>query len=151
MCRQCGSTRRAERNATYEWKQRRKAHYEANRDEILESMRLRAYGISRDQYDALLAEQGGVCAACRQPETAKNKRGDVRMLSVDHDHACCPGGTSLKTCGKCVRGLLCTKCNTALGLFNDDVRLLQMASEYLHAYQTKAVSATEGSGSNRRK
>jgi hypothetical protein len=66
------------------------------------------YKMTRDQYVALLAAQGGACAICGQPETArKNKR-----LSVDHDHRCCP---TSRTCGACVRGLLCHHCNATLG------------------------------------
>lgn len=60
-----------------------------------------AHGITLEQYEELLARQGGVCAICRRRPT-KNR------LSVDHDHRCCPGRRS---CGKCIRGLLCKECN----------------------------------------
>ena len=67
-------------------------------------------GLTRDAYDALLESQGGVCAVCQglNPHGAR--------LAVDHDHACCPGA---KSCGKCVRGLLCVRCNRATGLLKD--------------------------------
>ncbi|MFJ6281387.1 endonuclease domain-containing protein [Arthrobacter subterraneus] len=67
--------------------------------------------------------QGECCRICRLPF------GDgVTRLSIDHDHACCPGDYS---CGKCIRGLLCPNCNRGLGLFKDDAALLQSASSYL--------------------
>ena len=61
-------------------------------------------------YDETLKIQGGHCALC-DTKPAENKR-----FQVDHDHACCPTDkTHRKTCGKCVRGLLCESCNTELG------------------------------------
>lgn len=62
------------------------------------------FGITGDEYRALLAKQGGRCAICQR------KPGKYR-LSVDHDHECCPGARS---CGKCIRGLLCGDCNQIL-------------------------------------
>ena len=90
LCRSCGLSQRAERNALPEWKAKRKSHYEANRSEILDAARLYAYGITRAQYDFIFKKQNGACAVCKRPETAKNRRGEVRMLAVDHDHSCCP-------------------------------------------------------------
>jgi hypothetical protein len=50
------------------------------------------------------------------------------VLSIDHDHACCPGRIS---CGKCIRGLLCNRCNRALGLLGDSIELLKKMIAYL--------------------
>lgn len=83
------------------------------------------YKLTIEKYDALLAAQGGRCAICLT-DVPRDPRTD--RLHVDHDHACCPGKTS---CGKCIRGLLCHACNTALGNFSDDPARLQRALIYL--------------------
>jgi|SRR6187551_2418154 len=70
------------------------------------------YGITIEQYNEMLAKQNGVCAICKQPEVLLAPNGEPRNLCVDHDHSCC---TSQRTCGKCIRGLLCQRCNVALG------------------------------------
>lgn len=80
------------------------------------------YGITVDEYCALLDRQDGACALCRRPA------GSTFELGVDHDHACCPGKRS---CGKCVRGLLCDRCNRGLGYFRDDPEALLRAVLYL--------------------
>ncbi len=67
------------------------------------------------------AAQGGVCAICGLPETRVVK-GKLNRLAVDHDH----------TTGR-VRGLLCFRCNTCLGRFEDNVELLRAAEAYLEA------------------
>jgi hypothetical protein len=72
----------------------------------------RLYGIGLPEYEAMLAAQGGVCAICGQPETARARGGGPRPLSVDHDHET----------GK-VRGLLCLRCNRDLAVVEDGVRL----------------------------
>jgi hypothetical protein len=74
----------------------------------------RDYKITLEDYDQMLEHQGGVCAAC------SGRHKDGRRLHVDHDH---------KT-GQ-VRGLLCTKCNTAIGLMNDDVMTAMKIVSYL--------------------
>jgi len=76
-------------------------------------------------YDELLAEQGGVCSIC-----ATSVPGGKGKFHVDHDHKCCPGKNS---CGKCVRGLLCHKCNVGLGMFGDDLETLERAVGYARA------------------
>lgn len=60
-----------------------------------------------------------VCDICKRPETAK-RNGVVRLLNKDHNHLT----------GEW-RGLLCSRCNQAIGMFNDNVALLQRAIEYL--------------------
>lgn len=73
----------------------------------------RTYGITRTQYLEMFEAQDGKCTVCRNPEWRKHpKTGRLYALSVDHDHTCCPGK---KSCGKCVRGLLCDRCNNMLG------------------------------------
>lgn len=54
----------------------------------------------------------------------------LQNFVVDHDHTCCPGKRS---CGRCVRGLLCNRCNRALGQFGDDIETLRRAVAYLAA------------------
>lgn len=89
------------------------------------SMRLlRQYGITGAQFDAMLVAQNGVCAICCEPPPE-----GAASFSVDHDHACC--ATRKLSCGKCVRGLLCPDCNRAIGMFNDDPKILMRAAEYL--------------------
>jgi hypothetical protein len=73
---------------------------------------LRRFNITAEQYDAMLADQGGLCALCSLPERARHQSGKLKLLAVDHDWSCCPGSRS---CGKCVRGLLCFSCNVTLG------------------------------------
>lgn len=84
---------------------------------------LKKYGLSRDAYVDLEKSQNNVCKICGEEEKY-NKR-----LSVDHDHRCCPG---IKSCGKCIRGLLCSRCNKVLGQINDNKDLLQKMINYLN-------------------
>jgi hypothetical protein len=75
----------------------------------------KTYGITGDQYEALLAHQGGVCFICQ-------KRPVSKRLAVDHDHR-----------SGVVRGLLCRRDNhRLLGSANDDVAVLLRAVEYLN-------------------
>lgn len=79
------------------------------------------YGLSLGEYDALLQKQGGVCAICGQDEpSAHGRTGKQFRLAVDHCHE-----TGI------VRGLLCQKCNRAVGLFGDNPILLRKAISYL--------------------
>lgn len=86
----------------------------------------RLYGITPEEYNALLKKQKGVCAICEQPPRSLPSRtipGDVTAtarLHVDHDHDT-----------GAVRALLCTSCNRGIGLLKHDIALLQAAIEYL--------------------
>jgi Recombination endonuclease VII len=70
------------------------------------------YGVSEEDYTTLLKEQDGVCAICR--------KNDGKVLHVDHNH---------KTDE--VRGLLCAKCNTALGLLGESIQVLRSMIRYV--------------------
>ena len=80
------------------------------------------YGITADEYDRMLAAQGGVCAICGETAitTTFHKR-----LHVDHDH----------TTGV-VRGILCQHCNRALGMMRENPGLLRAAADYLERHMT---------------
>lgn len=84
--------------------------------------RLANMSLTIADYNRMLADQGGVCAICGDICT------DGRRLAVDHDHSCCPAGRS---CGACVRGLLCRRCNLGIAQFDDDPRRLRAAIAYL--------------------
>lgn len=77
---------------------------------------MQSYGLSGwDEYERLLAAQGGVCAICGVDSCPRYGR-----LSVDHDHAT-----------GAVRGLLCHACNIMLGSARDRISTLQRAAQYL--------------------
>lgn len=100
------------------------AHYAKNRNRHIETRRIRQFGISQDQFNQMLLKQNNVCAICKNPETVVwKKTNTIKPLCIDHCH---------KT-GK-IRGLLCARCNTAIGLFKDSLNALISASEYLKAH-----------------
>lgn len=82
----------------------------------------RDYGLTTDQYDAILASQGGRCAICREYETHV-RHGKVTRLAVDHEY-----GTDR------IRELLCQRCNRALGLLRDSEIVLESALAYLRKH-----------------
>lgn len=73
----------------------------------------RVYGLSVSEFQGLLDKQGNACAICRKPF------GDI-VACVDHDHAT-----------GAVRGILCHRCNRAIGLLGDSVELATAAARYL--------------------
>lgn len=77
------------------------------------------YGLTKDEYLLISRAQGDVCAICGRTDTG-------RALVVDHDHET----------GK-VRGLLCLKCNRAIGLIGDDADMLNRASQYVRGLLRK--------------
>jgi hypothetical protein len=113
-----------------------KAYYQENRDTVLAQAKearrrpaaqrrarerafQKAYGISLDDYEEMLAAQGNACAICREVCVTG------RALAVDHDHET----------GQ-VRGLLCANCNRAIGMFQDDPDRLLDAATYLLAQRS---------------
>lgn len=88
---------------------------------------VKRYGITLDQYHQMLEDQNYSCKICGLKESTFRKR-----LSIDHDHFCCPiESTAGRSCGKCIRGLLCHHCNAALGNVKDSIEILQKMIEYL--------------------
>ena len=120
-CKKCGkcdrlTPRRGEQNGacrpcTYlsnaKWRAKNKA-----KDQMIQKYGAikRAYGLSKEGYDALVESQKGHCAICN----------GMSSLDVDHDHIT----------GE-IRGMLCRPCNTALGLFRDSPDNLKKAIAYL--------------------
>jgi hypothetical protein len=94
-----------------------RAWREANRDRIRDRVLRKRYNMTLGQHDALLASQGGRCAVCSADEP-----GGAGAWHVDHDHST----------GE-VRGLLCALCNVGLGMFKDNVDIMQRAVAYLAA------------------
>ena len=95
------------------------------------------YGMLHEDYDRMLSEQGGGCAACGAlPPTN-------RRMHIDHDHTCCP--TPAKSCGGCVRGVLCQRCNLALG-YIENGELMKQLSKYLEGF-ADGMAVTRVSGS----
>lgn len=78
----------------------------------------RQYGITLDQYNQMLEDQDYKCAICGNEDEVEGRR-----LAIDHCHT-----------KNEVRGLLCGKCNRALGLFYDNKELLNNAIQYLDKY-----------------
>ena len=83
------------------------------------------YGMSFKEYELLIIAQNNRCAICNKPES-QQLNGKLKRLAVDHCH----------TTGK-VRGLLCQRCNTDIGFFNDDWCLVNRAMDYLIAGDLK--------------
>lgn len=84
----------------------------------------RKYGMTLADYEAIFEAQGGVCAICGEP------RPEERTLHVDHDHE-----TGV------IRGLLCFRCNQAIGSLQEDHDIFQAAADYLDRDEEMAALA----------
>lgn len=84
------------------------------------------HGLTVRQYEELLRRQEGACAICKIKFDGTRRH----RPNIDHDHKCCPGTHS---CGSCVRGLLCVRCNVSLHPADVDRRWLIWANAYLDA------------------
>ena len=111
VCIECYKLNKIKLNSNPEYKARQK-EYRAKTD------RIRLYGITNKDYLDLFWKQNGKCKICENVETDKYK-GKLKPLAVDHCH---------KT--KKVRGLLCSKCNLAIGMFKHNPDILRKAAIY---------------------
>lgn len=84
--------------------------------------RFKRHNLTKEDYDVLLNKHNKKCWICKTNDA----------IHIDHDHSCCSGSWS---CGKCVRGLLCSNCNTAIGLLKDNKTLLLESIKYLNGEQ----------------
>ena len=112
ICKKCRSKRRwntvkNDKRALKEHNLKRRNYYENNKEKIQTINERSKYGISR--YDLGIKE----CEIC----------GSTERLCIDHDY---------KT-GE-VRGLLCNRCNFALGFINDDMNLIENSIKYIEEY-----------------
>ena len=80
---------------------------------------MRVYGITPDDYNALFLNQNGCCAICGIHQSELKKK-----LGIDHNHET----------GE-IRGLLCIRCNTAIGLMGESVERFKGAIKYILAWQ----------------
>ena len=122
--------KRRENNRRY-----RREHYDELRARENEVARKRLrenpgylHHLTKDQYYALRHEQNDACAVCLKPFE--------RTPLIDHDHRCCPKKHS---CGKCVRGLVCYRCNALLGQY--DAGLFPRVEAYQATYELRIVSS----------
>ena len=114
----------------------RRAHYLANREALLAKRKAAAnynpkmtkdaarrnnlkakWGLTVEQFDAMVESQGGMCGVCLTDNPG------VRSWHVDHCHRT-----------GAIRGLLCSRCNTALGSMQDSPAILRRAAEYLERF-----------------
>lgn len=94
--------------------------YLRHKNDIRNKDLMKSYNLTVEQFELRLKQQNGKCAACGTDSPAK--------WNVDHDHACCSGA---KSCGNCIRGILCSHCNSALGMVKDNPDTLQKLISYL--------------------
>lgn len=87
------------------------------------------YGVSIQQFNQMLIQQKGACAIC----LSTNPGGNSGNFHVDHDHTT-----------KVVRGLLCSRCNTAIGLLSEDLSVFERATNYLKKHKTHLTVHTGG-------
>lgn len=100
---------------------------------------LKKYNVTVEEYEARLMSQGGLCAIC-----GTDTPGGRGRFHIDHDHTCCPG--TANSCGKCVRGLLCHRCNVMLGCAGDSVDILRDALVYLLDWEAEFQMSSLNSG-----
>lgn len=90
--------------------------WQANNPRKRKAQRISAYGLTMDQYEAMLESQNYECAICGYNDTENKKMFPV----IDHNHAT----------GE-VRGILCANCNRMIGKAHDNPEVLRMAARYL--------------------
>jgi len=91
---------------------------------------MKKYGTTVEWYRDRLIEQNGLCVLC---EHLSHHHGTIQRLQVDHDHKCCDLHT--KSCGKCLRSLLCANCNILISYwerFAEQGTVVPLAGTWLY-------------------
>jgi len=84
--------------------------------------------VTENVYNEMLKKQYNKCAICKKPQPKYSiYKWSEKRLSIDHNHST----------GR-IRGLLCSKCNLAIGLLKEDVKTLKRAIRYLEKWQETA-------------
>ena len=113
-CRDCS------RATVVEWSKNNSERLASNKRQA----NLRAnYGLTPQEYAEMFAQQGGVCAICKKPETRRLRSGKLRNLTVDHNHTT-----------NAVRKLLCAICNCMIGYAQEEPARLRAGAEYLESF-----------------
>lgn len=118
----CDSCKKTRKLKTFgDWAKHNKTHRKKWQKEYQQTntyksnLMLRTYGITQEEYNEMLKEQDYSCAICQTHQDEFENR-----LSIDHNH----------NTGS-IRGLLCSNCNTAIGLLGDNLESIQKALDYL--------------------
>ena len=111
-----GTCKTCERKEYKVWADKNKAHLKEK--DFVRNLR-KKFNLSKDEYNKMLADQGGGCSICKATKSLSGK-----ALAVDHCH----------TTGK-VRSLLCNECNTAIGLLKENTEIITSALEYIKKFK----------------
>jgi hypothetical protein len=124
-CKECVSElRRSEYKEKKEFKLKAAKKYrDENPEKIRDTKLKQAYGVGIDYFNAKLEEQGGVCAGCKR-NIKTIWRGKHVAMALDHNHDT-----------KQVRGVLCIKCNRALGLLEENEKTFLNLIDYINKYK----------------
>jgi DNA mismatch repair ATPase MutL len=97
-----------------------KAYREKNHDKSRHRTVKYKYGLTSSEYDSLVEQSGGTCPIC-----------GILFDWIDRHKANRPCVDHCHESGK-IRGLICGKCNAALGMFYDDISILEKAIQWLY-------------------
>ena len=106
------------------WRQKYPEKAKDLQNRTIKASKLKKYNLTEQRFNEMLENQRFCCAVCGDAFT------DDKLPRIDHDHNCCPGE---KSCGNCVRGLLCNNCNVAIGMIRDNPDRARKLAKYLES------------------
>lgn len=102
--------------------------------------RLKGHNVPHERAKALA--RSPLCEICERNIVEKEMNRDGKFQSplvVDHDHTCCP--STSKSCGQCVRGLICRSCNSAVGMIRNDAEVATRMALYLRMRSSEGATS----------